>query len=86
MFKTIDKKKYGWISIQSLFEFIGIQESNFTRTAYSIYDAENTGYICFRDFFVITWDLCTVAMVPLGDILYSPNTFISSSGVSVQSV
>ena len=70
LFKRIDKKRIQWISIQSLFEFIEIEESNFTRTVFSSYDSENTGYICFRDFFVISWNISTIGVIPLGIIIY----------------
>jgi hypothetical protein len=85
MFKSIDKKGIGWIQIKSLFDLIEIEESNFTRTVFSVFDKENTGYICFRDFFVIVWNICTMAVVPLG--LSCPPAFSISpdlpSGISL---
>jgi Ca2+-binding EF-hand superfamily protein len=66
IFKSIDKNGIGWIRIKSLFDLIEVEESNFTRTVFSVFDKENTGYICFRDFFVIIWNICTMAVIPLG--------------------
>jgi Ca2+-binding EF-hand superfamily protein len=68
-FKTIDKKGCGWISIASLFRYIRMEETNFSRTVFSTYDDKNTGFICFRDFLVIVWNICTLPPTPLSKLL-----------------
>ena len=64
-FKAIDTKECGWISIAALFRYIRLNESNFSRTVFSAYDEKNTGHICFRDFAVIVWNICTLPPTPL---------------------
>jgi hypothetical protein len=68
-FKTIDRKGCGWISIASLFRYIRMEETNFSRTVFSTYDDKNTGFICFRDFLVIVWNICTLPPTPLSKLL-----------------
>ena len=69
VFKAIDVDNCGWIRIASLFRYIRLEESNFSRTVFSVYDNKNTGYICFRDFAVIVWNICTLPPAPLSKLI-----------------
>jgi len=71
VFNSIDTELCGWIKISALFNFVGIEENNFSRSVFSMYDMENTAHLCFRDFVVILWNICTLPPVPLVEYVFS---------------
>jgi hypothetical protein len=70
IFSTLDSHESGWISITSLFQFLNIEETNFTRRIFSMYDDRCKGFIDFRDFVIIMWDYCTLTRKAMGMIYF----------------
>ena len=66
VFRTIDRKNIGWIDYRKVLSFCKINETPFVKSIFVVFDKRKTSYICFRDFFMIIYDYCTLAPQQLG--------------------
>lgn len=67
VFRTIDKKGMGWINYKKVLSFCKIIETPFVKSIFVVFDKRKTGFICFRDFFMIIYDYCTLSPQQLGE-------------------
>ena len=59
----------GWISYQKILKYCKINETPFIKSLFTVFDKRKTGHVCFRDFFMIIYDYCTLAPTQLGVLL-----------------
>jgi hypothetical protein len=67
VFKTIDRKDIGWINYKKVLAYCKINETPFVRSIFVVFDKRKTNFICFRDFFVIIYDYCTLSPLQIGN-------------------
>jgi Ca2+-binding EF-hand superfamily protein len=68
VFVSIDRKALGWISYKKVLAYCKINETPFVRSIFVVFDKRKTEHICFRDFFMIIYDYCTLAPQQLGEL------------------
>ncbi len=64
-YKRIDRDKKGSIELQELLNFLDIENTSFTNRAFSIFDANASGKIDFREFILSLWNYCTLTKATL---------------------
>ena len=54
------------ISIRELLDDLGLPRTRFAKRVFEIFDADGSGEIDVREFFVTTWNYCTLSKTALG--------------------
>lgn len=70
VFASIDKKNVGWVHYQRVLQYCRIHDSNFVKSIFLVFDKRKTNFICFRDFFMIVYDYCTLANQQLVEFIF----------------
>ena len=76
IFSRVDFDKSGSIALAELLAHIDLDRTRFTERIFSIFDADGSGEIDFREFVLSLWNYCTLTkatlgMVPCSGALYS---------------
>jgi len=66
IFKKMDKNEKGCISIIDMLNFLDCDRTKFTTRVFSMFDADSSGKIDFREFVVTLWNYCTISKENLG--------------------
>ena len=60
VFQAIDVDGSNSIDLKEFFDFFGLESTELTRRAFSIFDEDDSGTIDFCEFVVSTWNFCTM--------------------------
>ena len=66
IFARVDFDKSGQIALAELLAHIDLERTRFTERIFSIFDADGSGEIDFREFVLSLWNYCTLTKATLG--------------------
>lgn len=65
IYQKMDVDRSGSIDLHEMFRFLQIEKTPFTQRVFTIFDADGTGRVDFREFVLAMWNYCTLGNATL---------------------
>lgn len=65
IFRRIDVDSTGTIEVEELLNFLDLEYTSFNKRAFSVFDANGSGKVDFREFVLSVWNYCTLTKATL---------------------
>ena len=60
-FERMDEDGSGEVSITEMLDLLGLPRTRFAKRVFAIFDADGSGEVDLREFFITTWNYCTLS-------------------------
>jgi Ca2+-binding EF-hand superfamily protein len=65
IFKSIDRDQRGSVDVKELLDYLDLEDSEFSKRTFSVFDVNGSGHIDLREFILSLWNYCTLTQASL---------------------